>query len=509
MVYGTNGYCTSPAPNTSVGCVTWRGGQYNEVASTTRVQAASGSYPSEPSPYPDMDFVQDSMILNHNITVQKLDMGIPLEDWGEQGYHPMMAVGMGQDSTLLKALNASQQILSRTWSMFYGWTGDDSTSQLDGTFVLGGYDRAKVSGKGYPISATDVDTCSSQMMITIEDMVLNYPNGSTYSIFQGADGINACVVPDYPVLMTIPSFPYFSNFEDITGTSLSDRSFGLAYYSMLYSDGDNPYEGDLTFNIQSGPSIRIPNSQLVVSNRWIDESSGNIQVNASARNLVINPVDTLTASSGAQVGRQFLSAAYIMMNQDAGEFTLWPANPTLDVDLVAVGTDGTEATNYCSGSATSSTAPAGGAATTSASSSSGNGSGSGNSGNGSNNSGGSKKSSLSGGAIAGIAIGAVAIIAIIAVAAFFLLRRRGRVPVGAAELSAAMGGMSGAKEMPAGGADPTTYYSELANENQNQPVREFFKPELHGTPSPQATYNPTSMTAAGPNAPQHHYELVG
>ena len=47
------------------------------------------------------------------------------------------------------------------------------------------------------------------------------------------------------------------------------------------------------------------------------------------------------------LGRQFLSSAYIMVNQDKGEFTLWSSNPTNAVDLVAMDENGDEMTDWC------------------------------------------------------------------------------------------------------------------------------------------------------------------
>lgn len=483
MVYGTEGYCTSPAPSTEVGCTTWRGGQYNEVASTTRAKADPGTYPADASQYPNMNFVTDAMVLNNNISLSPLDMGIPLADWGEQGYYPMMAIGLGQNSTILNALNSTQKIISRTWSMFYGWTGDDSQSQLDGTFVFGGYDRAKVTGQGYTIATTENAACDSQLMVTIEDMILNFPNGTTASLFtKPSESIAACILPDYPVLMTIPLDPYFNTFQTLTNSSITERSSGLAYYSMLYGEGGQPYEGDLTFNIQSGPSIRIPNNQLIVSERSIDSNNGALQANSSARNLVLNPVQSINANDLPKLGRQFLSSAYIMVNQDAREFTLWQSNPTNAVDLVAVDKGGTEVTDFCGDAATT---PSPTPETTTRPSSSG-----------------SKRAALSTGAIAGIAIGAVTVIAIIAVAAFIFYRRR-RETAAPTEASAVRQWLP--KDIPAdsypdpsAGATPVTHYSELPN--QAHPHSEYFKPELHGTPS--------TGTEICTSRPQH-YELVG
>jgi hypothetical protein len=485
MVYGTNGYCTSPAPSTEVGCTTWRGGQYDEVSSSTRTEAVSGSYPADASQYPQMDFVADTLVLNDNISLAQLDMGIPLADWGEQGYYPMNAIGLGQNSSILNALISTQNIISRTWSMFYGWTGDESVSQLDGTFVFGGYDRAKVAGDGFTIAMTVNAACDSQLMATIDDIILNFPNGTTASLFSNqGESIAVCILPDYPVLMTIPLDPYFEAFQNLTNTSITERSFGLAYFSMLYDAGDQPYDGDLTISIQSGPSIRIPNNQLIVSEQSINSTNGAMQANGSAQNLIINPVQAINANDLNILGRQFFSSAYIMVNQDAKEFTLWASNPTNAVDLVAVDKNGTEVTDFCADTSTTPSPTPTPTATAPP------------------NSSGSKTAVLSAGAIAGIAVGAVAVIAAVAVAAFLFYRRR-RGIARARESSAVPQWLP--KDIPphsyvdpSAGATPVTPYSELPHDSYSR--RGYVKPELHGTPLP-----PTEIGTGV----QQHYELVG
>ncbi len=99
------------------------------------------------------------------------------------------------------------------------------------------------------------------------------------------------------------------------------------------------------------------------------------------------------------LGRNFLTFVYLMINLDAGEFTLWPAyDEATDEQLVAVD----EKNNTIQSSALcAATAPPASTSTTP-----------------------SHGSSLSGGAIAGIAIGALAGIALILVGVWLFIRHR-------------------------------------------------------------------------------------
>lgn len=265
----------------------------------------------------------------------------------------MNALGLGTNSTILNVLKSTGRIASRTWSMFWGRDGAARTSQLDGIMVLGGYDKAKVAGKKVvqPLTTTN-PACPSQLVVTITDIVLNFSNGTDASIFpaSASAALQACIVPDYPVLMTLPLDPFFGNFQLLTGTNITDRSFGINFFGMRYSAGSRPYTGDLTIRLQSGLSVRVPNDQLVVPSRRLDLVSGAIIIDDSSTNtggslgpdLVLNSIQNVNANDMVQLGRQFLSAAVLMVNIDSGEFTLWQANPTADSALIAVDARGTE-----------------------------------------------------------------------------------------------------------------------------------------------------------------------
>ncbi|ERS94881.1 hypothetical protein HMPREF1624_08779 [Sporothrix schenckii ATCC 58251] len=430
FVYGTDGHCTPDL--SSAACTTFRGGAYDAFSSSSRTVPAAAAHPVDAAPYSSVSYAADTVVLNATsssvqnatastrLTLTGFPMGVPLNDLGQQGYHPMNAVGLGFNSTLLSAFKASGRIASRTWSMFWGRDGADQTGQMDGVFVLGGYDSAKVvAAQKYTLPlAGAASVCSSRMVLSITDLVLNFANGTNASLFPRAasTALQACITPDYPVLMTLPANPYFQALETLTNTSIPARSQGLAFFANRYLPGAAPYTGDLTLTFQSGLAVRIPNDQLIVPDRTIDAKTGQIQANSSGMDTTILAIQDVNADDMTKLGRPFLSAAYVMLNQDANTFTLWQANLTTQRRLVAVDETNADVAAACAttGSANA-TAPANGTSstgeTTPESSSSNN----------------SNAHKLSTGAIVGaVAGGAVLVAALIGVSVFYCLRRRQR-----------------------------------------------------------------------------------
>lgn len=148
--------------------------------------------------------------------------------------------------------------------------------------------------------------------------------------------------------------------------------------------------------------MRIPNDQLVVPNIDIDPDTGERVTNYTNPDLVINAIQYNNINDMPQLGRQFLSAAYLMVNQDAGQFTLWVANPTVNEDLVAVDTDGSDITETCT-----SAVPDEGSATA-----------------GSDAGEPSSSSSVSSGTIAGAVVGGIGGSALVGALAFWFIKKR-------------------------------------------------------------------------------------
>jgi hypothetical protein len=162
----------------------------------------------------------------------------------------------------------------------------------------------------------------------------------------------------------------------------------------------------MTISLQNGPSIRVPNPELVVPDTSI-ASDGSVQTNTSLRNIVISSLQDVNKDDLPMLGRLFLSSAYVMVNQEAGRFSVWQANTApMDSEIVAVDKANNEVSDFCTNSAGPTLLPSSSTAPSAQSSAQ------------------NKSAKLSGGAIGGIVAGAVASLAILGVIGFLLLRRR-------------------------------------------------------------------------------------
>jgi hypothetical protein len=129
--------------------------------------------------------------------------------------------------------------------------------------------------------------------------------------------------------------------------------------------------------------------------------------NSSARNIVINSIQSINQKDMPKLGRLFLSSAYLMVNHDARSFTLWQAATDADSsNLQAVGEDGKFVGGLCPGDDPANNATATTSAIPSPTGSSG--------------------TSLSGGAIAGIVIAALVAVGAFGFSGLCVWRRKHR-----------------------------------------------------------------------------------
>lgn len=111
----------------------------------------------------------------------------------------------------------------------------------------------------------------------------------------------------------------------------------------------------MSISLGPGPSISIANSQVVQPDATI-LSNGSINYNSTLNEVNIIPLKLKNANDMVQLGRQFLSGAYLLVNEDAGTFTLWQAVDSSDENLVAVGETGQIFSSTCA--STTSNTPA-------------------------------------------------------------------------------------------------------------------------------------------------------
>ncbi|KAM3507049.1 hypothetical protein MY11210_007316 [Beauveria gryllotalpidicola] len=405
-------------------CATFRGGLFNPDESKSG-GSTNRSFvpPKDPFASDSYAYFTDLLKLDSNVSLDHFPIGRATNssDWGLQAYDPLNIIGMSSGSLFLDTLYRTGKIASRSFGYFWGLDGTSSRDQLDGSFVVGGYDKAKTIGTPYTGTISVRGNCPTGIIVTIRDIVLNFRNGTDKSIFpsdNGGTALLACVYPELPSLMDMPRTPHFSNLLAATGQVEGKRSTGIHWWNVLVGTKSNQlYDGDMTVHFEGGLQIAIPNRLLIVPETKIADS-GDIVTNSSSQVILIDSLQDVTSKSMPKLGRDFFSLAYLQSNQDSGQFSIWQVNPTPKEDLVVVD----EMNALVQGGRA---CPTGAATAPSSQPSS------------QSQRGGHDNKALSTAAIAGIAVGAVAVVALLGGLTWFLRRKRKARAAAEAEAEAA------------------------------------------------------------------------
>ncbi|KAI6321079.1 hypothetical protein MCOR30_008099 [Pyricularia oryzae] len=453
LIYGINGSCEGaynfgPVNWTTDGCPTLRGGAYDGQNSKTRKlvgTAEAGLFQTEAADNKDWGDAArflDTMTLNSNLSLPRFPMREATRDWGVQGYTPMHAFGLGSNSTVLRALKGSGRISSLSWAFAWGRPTKTAGSKggTDGSVVLGGYDKARIKprAKRYtqPIVAEKPQQCPSGLVVSINDMELNFPNGTNFSIFpkSRSSAIQACVQPNLPLAVRIPYDPYVDNLLGAMGYTIYDldRAFGLNWNNLRFKKEQKPYDGAMTIKLGSGMVARLENDQLVVPHQSVDRKTGDIIVNrVEPPELLVDSMQDVNANDMAQLGMHFAAVAYLLVNHDAGQFSMWSsADIAKDAvpDLVATDERGQDLTGaeFCTADNSTDSSPPPAVATVPTKPPP------------EGEEAGDSGVSLSTGALVGIVVGGALVLLIgLGVIGWIFLRRRGREKKAAAAAAAA------------------------------------------------------------------------
>ncbi|KAK2751043.1 hypothetical protein FQN57_000118 [Myotisia sp. PD_48] len=402
FIWGLNGECEDPWGKTSeMQCHWGHGGSFTTTDSDTwkpsepnQVEYVPQS--TEENFYSIGSWGTDSMKLEPNITLE----GFPFYK-GTSWTVGFTGLGLGTRSTFLDALYKQKKIFSKTWSLFYGWQQVPKSQQLDGSLVLGGYDKAKITGNNFtgPMSTLSLGQCPSRMSLSIRQITVHHVNGTDVDLLAANNPMEACLLPQN-LRNTLRKDALAALKATLPGKRISPPRSERIETRILYEAAD-AFQGNLTYTLPSNVKITIPNHQLVTPTMEIDEKGAAYVVEGSKTVNIYVGDEPFTP----HLGQIFMSAAYLFVDHDLEQFTLWAANPTADTDLVTVAQG-----SSCSEPNPSSTK-------TGTGQSSNRETGTGNGGSTSTSSG------LGAGPIAGIVIGVVAAVAV-AAGAFFFLRRR-------------------------------------------------------------------------------------
>ena len=153
-------------------------------------------------------------------------------------YFSQAILGLGANSSVLDTLKKAGHIGARAYSVFWGLVGGGASSKSSGSLILGGYDSA-IAGESDNYTANlAYKNCETGLLVTIDDLTINWPNGTDSSLFQGSrnEVMPACIKTAFAGLMTLPDRYWkpllqLSGAETLTGND-HDRTWDLNYFTM-------------------------------------------------------------------------------------------------------------------------------------------------------------------------------------------------------------------------------------------------------------------------------------
>ncbi|KAE8350059.1 hypothetical protein BDV28DRAFT_151305 [Aspergillus coremiiformis] len=245
------------------------------------------------------------------------------------------SLGLGRDSTFLQTLVKKGAIISKTWSLFYGLTGEDADTQMDGTAVFGGYDRAKTQGQNQTFRLNYGVNCRTGMVATVTSIDVGFINGTEQNAF--ASQINMCLDPSFEIL----SFPL--SIVNTLKSKFEAKSFGTstgrAHNGLLYTVAD-AFTGNTSVTLNRQLKITVPNSQLVVPD-YVPLGNETFFSDTSREVLIGAPTGGDQPEWMTYLGQPFFIAAYLLVNHDLGTFSVWKNNSTHKEDYHAIDSTGT------------------------------------------------------------------------------------------------------------------------------------------------------------------------
>lgn len=193
----------------------------------------------------EADWAEDTLSFGSNTSLSSFEFAIPLKDLN-QAFTSQSELGLGRNSSILCALVSGGDIGTKVHSIFWGLVGGPADKQTPGSLILGGLDRSLIADQNdnYTAQLYQGTKCGTGMVVTISDILLNWPNGTDMSIFMGSQSaaIQACISPSFAGLISLP-LNYYEYFYSLAGGTPPDhkteaRSLGINYYTMLFDPKD-------------------------------------------------------------------------------------------------------------------------------------------------------------------------------------------------------------------------------------------------------------------------------
>ena len=227
-----------PAGRAPARCAAESGGQFNDLTSST-VSQLMGVSESGASLEPLYN-VNDSFWRKDVVQIDGIypitDMPIGMLDYGRG------AIGLSKNSSILSKLSTAPIIPSRSYALWWGLQGAEQEDQMDGSVVLGGYDRAKTKGKNLtqPLSPSS-SQCPSGISVDVTSFRLRSKDGWSADLLGDSKmtSFPTCIDMTLPI-NTVPSGPW-QTLLNITRFQLGQPDLGMYDWWGTELLGNNSY----------------------------------------------------------------------------------------------------------------------------------------------------------------------------------------------------------------------------------------------------------------------------
>lgn len=187
------------AQKTIESCLTARGGFYDQSSSSS---AKTGDPLNHIADDAAARYTKDNVVFSDASSLQSYDFSVLdklLYESRSEGF-----MGVGANSSFIRALQRAGAVSSRSYSIFWG---DDFTDEPhDGFVTFGGYDTSIIDGTDKVTKAFNRSkpACAENMIVKLTEMHLSNEHGAVANIFDKLGTMYVCVVPSMRNIMALP-----------------------------------------------------------------------------------------------------------------------------------------------------------------------------------------------------------------------------------------------------------------------------------------------------------------
>ncbi|KAI9867414.1 MAG: hypothetical protein M1813_008972 [Trichoglossum hirsutum] len=239
----------------------------------------------------------------------------PFEVWSDAKSSNRSGFALGRNSSVLKRFLDAAAVPSTVLGIFFGSRSQDQS--VDGSLVIGGYDRSRVKGSFTNFTiAQYLPNASCPLQVQVKDVQLSGSNGS-HSLFADSGGtvtMTACI----DALQNQFTFTrsMYDRFASLTNHP-SSPDFG----PQIYPVESEPLIDTVIITLSNGYRSVIPHYEFVSRERGTDAEGKYAVVNTSRLMIAAGGDDTMLPT----LGGVFLSQNYLLVDYERNMFGLAPA----------------------------------------------------------------------------------------------------------------------------------------------------------------------------------------